>query len=64
MPLSKRTLLKKVIFGSKSEKYKAEPVAANQLNMFSDIEDQTINDQESITQVKGYTKKKKAHPGR
>ena len=56
--------LKKLIFGSKREKYKPTPVAVNQLNMFVDMEEDSKQSEPTKTQVKGYTKTKKKHPGR
>lgn len=56
--------LKKLIFGAKSEKYKPTPVAANQLNMFADMEAEEQQELAPATAVKGYTKTKKAHRGR
>ena len=56
-------MLKKLIFGSRSERHKSTPVASNQLNMFVDLEEAEQEAEEPTTQVKGYTKKK-SHPGR
>lgn len=56
--------LKKLIFGAKSEKFKPTPVDVNQLNMFADVEQEEDQSPAPKTEVKGYTKTKKAHPGR
>ena len=56
--------LKKLIFGAKNEKYKPKPVAANQLNMFVDMEEEAEHVASTSTKVSGYTKTKKKHPGR
>lgn len=56
--------LRKLIFGARSEKYKPTPVDPNQLNVFGDMEDNAEQAAPAATQVKGYTKTKKKHPGR
>jgi transposase len=56
--------LKRLIFGAKSEKYKPALIDVNQLNMFADMEEEQHLAEPSTTAVKGYTKSKKAHPGR
>ena len=58
------TQLKKLIFGARSEKFKPTHIDVNQLNMFDDIEDQKEEVPSPKTEVKGYTKTKKSHPGR
>ena len=56
--------LRKLIFSSKSEKYKPTQVDSNQLNMFADIEPEQEQPQTVTTDVKAYKKTTKKHPGR
>lgn len=56
-------MLRKMIFGASSEKHKPTAVDSNQLNMFAELDDQQ-EPIEQTTQVKGYKKTKKTHPGR
>ena len=56
--------LRKLIFGSKSEKHKPTPVDCNQLNMFAEIQEPVQEAEVIPTEVKGYQKTKKKHPGR
>ena len=58
-------MLKKLIFGARSEKHKPTQVDDNQLNMFAHLDENEEQDQEVLTtEVKGYKKIKKVHPGR
>lgn len=54
--------LKKLIFGSKSERYKAEQ-ATNQLNFFAEQESEEVQAEPSIETI-SYKRKKKVHAGR
>jgi len=57
-------MLKKLIFGARSEKHKSVSVDANQLNMFAELEVQENEQEPIISEVKGYKKTRKTHPGR
>ena len=57
-------MLKKLIFGARSEKHRSATVDANQLNMFAELDVQEDEQELIISEVKGYKKTRKTHPGR
>ena len=57
--------LKKLIFGAKSEKFKSTEVPAEQLNMFTDLEDGKVEAlSQEVEKITYERKKNKAHKGR
>lgn len=57
-------MLKKLIFGARSEKHTSATVDVNQLNMFAELEVQEDEQELIVSEVKGYKKTRKTHPGR
>ena len=57
-------MLKKLIFGVRSEKHTSVTVDANQLNMFAELEIKEDEQELKVSEVKGYNKIRKTHPGR